>query len=98
MAKFLKFVSGFYLLFVWLIFVMSLATPVAGAYAGGPFLAFLMAIGLSIPAAVLFAFGQIVGDIRQMRDDTRTSLNNLRVMRRYYEPSDQQQFGVAAER
>jgi hypothetical protein len=98
MANFLKVVSGFYLVFVWLIFAAMLAMPSGRAYVGTPIIAFLAAVAASIPAAVLFAFGQVVGDIRQMRDDTRTSLNNLRVMRRYYEPADQIQFDQTFER
>ena len=41
---------------------------------------FLKPIGLSIPAAILFAFAQVVGDVRVMRE-------HLRVMRTYYEPN-----------
>lgn len=93
MANFLKVVSGIYLIFVWLVFVLMATTPAANAYvgSGGSIIAFAAAIGLSIPAAIIYAFGQIVGDIRQMRDDARVSLNNIRVMRRYYEPDDNRQ-------
>jgi hypothetical protein len=80
MATFLKIVSGLYLLFVWFTCFIALTQPFA--YAGGPgghILILLIGVVLSIPAAVLFAFGQIVGDVRVMKD-------HLRAMRAYYDP------------
>lgn len=92
MAIFLKIVSGVYLVLVWLTFVMMVKTPVAGMPALGGFesvLAFLIAVVLSIPAVALFAFGQIVGDVRTIRNNSRAQLGHLAAMRRYYEPNSQ---------
>ena len=84
MGLFLKIVSVVYLALVWSGFVMALRmptpTPLTG-YGDEAFkvLLFLGAIGLSLPAAVLFGFGQIVADVRNIRRD-------IGAMRRYYEP------------
>jgi hypothetical protein len=89
MATFLKVVSGLYLLFVWAAFAMTLNMPAAfGATNAGSekLLAFLIAVGLSIPAVALFAFGQVVGDVRAMRNNTRRQEEHLQAMRHYYEP------------
>ena len=83
MSVFLKIVSGLYLAFIWLVFALVVYLPTsAGQYSHQVIvsLAFLIAIALSVPAAILFAFAQIVGDIRVMRE-------HLRVMRTYYEPA-----------
>lgn len=82
MAAILKIVSAVYLIFVWLVLAMVLENPNFRGYGDQSLtqvLAFLTAIGLSIPAVALYAFGQVVGDVRVMRE-------HLRVMRRYYEP------------
>lgn len=89
MATFLKVVSGIYLVFVWLIFAMMLKTPIVATSSlngAEPFFAFLIAVGLSIPAVALFAFGQVVGDVRVMRNNSKAQLDHLTAMRRYYEP------------
>jgi len=89
MAAFLKIVSGVYLVFVWLVFAMMLKTPVAASSLGGaePVFAFLIAVALSIPAVALFAFGQVVGDVRIIRNNSRLQVDHLAAMRRYYEPT-----------
>jgi hypothetical protein len=91
MAAFLKIVSGLYLVIVWLAFagVTSTTTPLNASVGsdGVKILAFLCAVGLSIPAAVLFGFAQIVGDIRIMRNNARLQGEHLAAMRRYYEPT-----------
>jgi len=85
MAGFLKIVSGVYLALVWLSFVLMVMVSGAttGASVGGPtvfnLLAFIACITLSIPAVALYAFGQVVGDVRAMR-------RHLRAMHNYYEP------------
>jgi len=90
MAIFLKTVSGIYLFCVWLAFALMMAVPTPLAYTAGAtnskVIAFMIAIGLSIPAAVLFGFAQIVGDIRIMRDSSELQREHLEAMRRYYEP------------
>jgi ABC-type proline/glycine betaine transport system permease subunit len=90
MAIFLKIVSGIYLLFVWLVFAITIARPtpldVSVGKDAANVLTFLIAIVLSIPAVALFAFGQIVGDIRVIRNNARAQSDHLRAMRAYYEP------------
>ena len=90
MAAFLKIVSGIYLAFVWLVFVLVLkvAPMPADAAIGSvaPVIAFLAAVVLSIPAVAMFAFGQLVGDIRVMRNHARMQSDHLQAMRAYYEP------------
>jgi hypothetical protein len=85
MAYFLKVVSGLYLLLVWVGFVATVALAPAPDTYSGP-LALLIALGASIPAAVLFAFAQIVEDVRSMRNNLRLQSDHLRAMRNYYEP------------
>jgi hypothetical protein len=91
MAIFLKLVSGVYLAFVWLAFFMTLSvpTPLNTSLGSGSanVITFMIAIGLSIPAVALFAFGQVVGDIRVMRNYSRLQSEHLRSMRAYYEPN-----------
>jgi hypothetical protein len=53
-------------------------------------IAFVIAIGLSIPAIALFAFGQVVGDVRIMRNHARIQSDHLQAMRSYYEPERRQ--------
>ena len=85
MANFLKIVSGVYLLVVWVGFVAVVTLAPAPDVYSGP-LAFLIALGASIPAAALFAFAQIVEDVRSMRNNLRLQSDHLRAMRNYYEP------------
>jgi len=85
MANFLKIVSGLYLLLVWVGFVATVALAPAPEVYSGP-LALLIALGASIPAAVLFAFAQIVEDVRSMRNNLRLQSDHLKAMRNYYEP------------
>jgi hypothetical protein len=91
MAAFLKVVSGVYLVVVWLTFagVISTPTPLTGPLGSDAMVkifAFMIAIGLSIPAVALFAFGQVVGDVRIMRNNARLQSEHLQAMRAYYEP------------
>lgn len=98
MAAFLKIVSGVYLAFVWLAFFLALSAPqlpssygpLGSGNAGVHVLMFLIAVGLSIPAVALFAFGQVVGDVRITRNYARTQAEHLQAMRRYYEPEQRQ--------
>ena len=90
-AIFLKIVSGVYLVFVWLVFflTLSVSTPLNASVgsAGANVITFMIAIGLSIPAVALFAFGQVVGDVRIMRNNAQLQSEHLRAMRAYYEPN-----------
>jgi hypothetical protein len=87
MAIFLKIVSGVYLTFVWLVFFITMNAPLPPVLGlGGPIIVFLFTVLLSIPAVALFAFGQIVGDIRVMRHLAKRQADDLQAMRRYYEP------------
>jgi len=90
MAAFLKVVSGVYLIFVWLVFagVMSTPPPLDSMSPGSTqVLAFMIAVGLSIPAVALFAFGQVVGDVRIMRNNARLQSEHLKAMRAYCDRS-----------
>lgn len=96
MALVLRLISGIYLVLVWTIFVMvvlfmpgtSIETDqtlfrtfgVIPTHGMVVFLSFLITVGISIPAIALYAFGQVVGDVRAMTD-------HLGAMRRYYEPN-----------
>ncbi|KRR07682.1 hypothetical protein [Bradyrhizobium valentinum] len=92
MAIFLKIVSGVYLAFVWLVLFLTLSVPTplnaSVASAGASVIVFMIAIGLSIPAVALFAFGQVVGDVRILRNNARLQSEHLKAMRAYYEPSN----------
>jgi HAMP domain-containing protein len=96
MPKFLKAVSVVYLVVIWLIAAVVLVASVSVPQTppeirlAVQLVTIGTAIILSVPAAALYAFGQLAGDVRQMRDDARASLNNLRAIRRYYEPEQQQ--------
>ena len=92
MAIFLKAVSGFYLILIWVgvVAAWSKPTPLAGTVGTGDaanFLVLLIAVSLSIPAAILFGFAQIVEDVRAMRKLAKTQNESLTAMRRYYEPA-----------
>lgn len=83
MAAFLKIVSGIYLAFVWLVafLAISVPPPVAASVGSSNLVAvitILSAVGLSIPAVALFAFGQVVGDVRIMRNNARLQTEHLR--------------------
>jgi hypothetical protein len=91
MVAFLKVVSGVYLVFVWLAFFIAVSTPTplnaSLGSNGAHVLTFMIAVGLSIPAVALFAFGQVVGDIRIIRNQAQMQSDRLRAMRSYYEPN-----------
>lgn len=82
MAAFLKFVSGIYLTFVWLVVFLSIKN-IGTAGVSDPTLyqlAFIIiGVGLTVPAALIFAFGTLVGDTKKIRE-------HLAAIRRYYEP------------
>ncbi len=89
MAGFLKVISAIYLIIVWLFVAVAAMLPSIGGAAGiahglSFILAILSGIVLSIPAAALYAFAQVVEDVRSTR-------NHLAAMRRYYEPGAPQQ-------
>lgn len=91
MATFLKIVSLIYLVLVWATFALMMAVPIPtpGPVTGGPVI-FGIAVVLSVPAAVLFAFGQVVGDVRAMRNLAHIQTDHLEAMRAYYEPDERQ--------
>jgi hypothetical protein len=85
MASFLKFVSGVYLLIVWLCVGIAVLAPVAPMTQDQGLIkvaAILAGIVLTVPAAALFAFAQLV-------EDTRFIRIHLASIRRYYEPPPQ---------
>lgn len=73
MATFLKVVAVIYLLCVWGLFFLITGNArelqLLPVLPGLLPVSFFIAIGLSVPAAVLYAFGQIVDDVRAMRND-----------------------------
>jgi hypothetical protein len=100
MAAFLKIVSGVYLAFIWFAFFLTVSTPSPLTSISAPLgphgsgiIAFVIAIGLSIPAVALFAFGQVVGDVRIMGNHVRMQSDHLQAMRAYYEPERRQRIG-----
>src|SRR5947207_9106481 len=83
MAMFLKIFSGLYLALVWFAFVLA----IWAAYARAPaewLAAVLVAVGLSIPSAVLFAFAQILEDARSVRNNLRLQSHHLETIRSHY--------------
>jgi hypothetical protein len=98
MALFLKVLSGIYLGLVWLIFATIAFGPSVGLLLVGfedyyssysmaaiQITCILLAVGLSLPAAVLFGFAQIVGDVRIMRINAGLQSDHLAAIRGYYE-------------
>jgi hypothetical protein len=86
MARFLKIISGLYLVLVW--FAFALVISVADARTPAEMLAAVFAaVSLSIPSAVLFAFAQILEDVRSMRNNLRLQSRLLEAMLAYYESS-----------
>jgi hypothetical protein len=86
MSVFLKIVSIVYLLLVWATFFLMIRSPEPDPIGITAIMYFMIAIGLSIPAAALFAFGQLVGDVRTMRNHAEIQSDHLEAMRAYYEP------------
>jgi len=91
MATILRVISGLYLIFIWLVCVGAMnAPPSVTASLGSDtvvkLMTFTIFVGLSIPAVALFAFGQVVADVRTMRNNSRTQTEHLDAMRSYYEP------------
>jgi hypothetical protein len=91
MATVLRVVSAIYLVFVWLVFVGALNAPSSitasvGSDSTVKLMVFTICVGLSIPAVALFAFGQVVADVRTMRNNSRLQTEHLDAMRSYYEP------------
>ena len=93
MSLFLKAVSGTYLILVWLVAAAVMITHLidvkVGTHGLANLITILIAISSSIPAAVMFGFAQIVGDVRVMRNNSMIQSSHLTAMRRYYEPQRQ---------
>jgi hypothetical protein len=84
MARFLKIISGLYLVLVW--FAFALVISVADARTPAEMLAAVFAaVSLSIPSAVLIAFAQIPEDVRSIRNNLRLQSHHLEVIRSHYE-------------
>lgn len=80
MSVFLKVVAGLYLLVIWLVLAVPFPPDNIVGATGARAIIILIAVTLSLPAVVIYAFGQVVSDVRQMRE-------HLKAMRRYYEPA-----------
>ncbi len=76
MGGFLKFVAAIYLIFVWVVAILSMGN--ASSYAGSPLAVFVIAVGLSVPAAIMFGFGQIIEGVAEMNA-------HLAVIREFFE-------------
>jgi TRAP-type C4-dicarboxylate transport system permease small subunit len=93
MARFLKIISGLYLVLVW--FALVLVISVGDAHTPAEtFAAVFAAVSLSIPSAVLFALAQFLEDVRSMRKNLHlqsrhleTQSHQLEAMLAYYESS-----------
>ena len=84
MTRFLKIISGLYLVLVWSAFVLVIS--VANAHTPAEMLsAVFAAVSLSIPSAFLFAFAQIPEDVRSIRNNLRLQSHHLEVIRSHYE-------------
>ncbi len=81
MALFLKIVSGIYFALIWLFAAFALAMPTSelGLSIWHKPAIVIVAATLTLPAAALYAFGQVVGDVRKVRQ-------HLAAMRHYYDP------------
>lgn len=89
MPTFLKIVSGLYLLIVWLVFFSATRIPAPPTLGSDfPFRAMVLvlAVSFSIPAAILYAFGQLVAEVRSIRHLSHLQAEHLKAVRRYYEP------------
>jgi len=84
MARFLKIVSGLYLVLVWFAFVLVISAGDARTPAE-LFAAVFAAVSLSIPSAALFVFAQIVEDVRSVRNNLRLQSHHLEAIRNHYE-------------
>ena len=84
MARFLKIISGLYLVLVW--FALVLVISVGDAHTPAEtFAAVFAAVSLSIPSAVLFALAQFLEDVRSIRNNLRLQRHHLEVIRSQYE-------------
>ena len=83
MAGFLKAIAVVYLVLVWCFFAFAVfAVTIAKIDTAAQFGAIYVFIGCvvaSIPAALIYAFGNVVEDVSEVRE-------HLAAMRRYYEP------------
>src|SRR5262245_58572406 len=84
MARFLKIFSGLYLVLVWFAFALAILaadarTPIEMVAA------VFVAVSLSIPSAVLFAFAQILECARSVRNNSRLQSHHLEAIRNHYE-------------
>jgi hypothetical protein len=82
MASFLRIVAGVCLLTVWLIFAVILSQGPPGRLG---IEALVVAVLISIPSLILYAFCQLVDDVRDMRDNIREAKWHLSIIRKYYD-------------
>jgi hypothetical protein len=82
MASFLRVVAGVCLLTVWLICGVILTQGAPGRLA---IEALVVAVSISIPSVILYAFCQVVDDVRDMIDNIREAKWHLSIIRKYYD-------------
>jgi uncharacterized membrane protein (DUF106 family) len=82
MTSLLRIGAGVCLLTVWLIFggIISQGTPHLVVIEG-----LVAAVLISFFSVILYAFSQVVDDVRDMRDNIRTAKWHLEIMRKYYD-------------
>ena len=82
MASFLRIVAGVCVLTVWLIFggIISQGASRPVVVEG-----LAVAVLISIFSVILYAFSQVVDDVRDMRDNIREAKWHLEIMRKYYD-------------
>jgi hypothetical protein len=86
MGTLIQLVSGIYLIVVWTIFAIAVSElPPSMVGTAQDAVLLLIAIGLSIPALILFGFAQLLGDNRAVRSNIRIQSDRLKTMRTYHE-------------
>lgn len=82
MAGFLRIIAGVCLLTVWLIFAIIFTHTPSGL---SVIEALVVAVLISIPSIIMYAFCQVVDDVRDMRDNIREAKWHLSIIRNYYD-------------
>lgn len=82
MVSLLRIVAGVCLLTVWLIFGGIITQDASGRMV---LEGLVVAVLISIPSVILYAFARVLDDVRDMRDNIREAKWHLETMRKYYD-------------